>query len=166
MAGTVSNHATEPARTSTWDAGLDGYGSTHMDTLPQSVTLPTGCSSYRLSFWLHIDTAETTTSTEHDTLKVQMLKARVRCSLCLRRVRLWRGNAGRVGRQHELIRRCPAAPLSPGARAHRPTGYRYAGLPNNAPGARPAACSDPGRGAVSIPCRRRVGKSRIWRLRP
>ncbi|MFC5180004.1 M1 family metallopeptidase [Actinomadura harenae] len=40
-------------------ARLDGTGGTHTDTLSQSVTLPAGCSSASLSFWLHVDTDET-----------------------------------------------------------------------------------------------------------
>jgi hypothetical protein len=60
----------EPARTGTWNAWLDGYGAAHTDTLTQSVTLPTGCSGYDFSFWLHIDTAETGT-TAFDTLTVR-----------------------------------------------------------------------------------------------
>jgi hypothetical protein len=73
--GVVSNSSSEPPHSGSWDAWLDGYGTTHTDTLSQSVTLPTGCSSYQLSFWLHIDTAETTTSTAYDTLKVQVLNS-------------------------------------------------------------------------------------------
>ena len=65
----------EPPRSGTWNAWLDGYGSSHTDTLAQSVSLPAGCSSYSLSFWLHIDTSETTTSTAYDTLKVQVLNS-------------------------------------------------------------------------------------------
>ena len=34
-----------------------------------------GCSTYNLSFWLRIDTAETTTATKYDTLKVQLLNS-------------------------------------------------------------------------------------------
>lgn len=73
--GVVSNSSTEPARTGSWKAWLDGYGSTHTDTLSQAVTLPSGCSSYQLSFWLHIDTAETSTTTAYDTLKVDVLNS-------------------------------------------------------------------------------------------
>jgi PKD repeat protein len=73
--GIVNNGGSQPPHSGTWDAWLDGYGSTHTDTLSQSVTLPTGCSSYQLSFWLHIDTAETTTSTTYDTLNVQVLNS-------------------------------------------------------------------------------------------
>ncbi|TYC25547.1 MULTISPECIES: S8 family peptidase [unclassified Micromonospora] len=63
----------QPPRSGSWNAWLDGYGTSHTDTLAQTVSLPAGCSSYTLSFWLHIDTAETTTSTAYDTLRVQVL---------------------------------------------------------------------------------------------
>lgn len=71
----VSNSSSEPPHSGSWDAWLDGYGSTHTDTLSQSVTLPSGCSSYSLGFYLHVDTAETTTTTAYDTLKVQLLNS-------------------------------------------------------------------------------------------
>lgn len=59
-------------RTGTRDAYLNGYGSTHTDTLSQSVALPSGCTSYTLSFYLKITTAETTTTTQYDKLTVQV----------------------------------------------------------------------------------------------
>jgi hypothetical protein len=61
----------EPTHAGTWDAWLDGYGSSHTDSLSQSVTLPAGCTSYTVSFYLHIDTGETTTTTAYDTLTVK-----------------------------------------------------------------------------------------------
>jgi hypothetical protein len=61
----------EPTHSGTWNAWLDGYGTTHTDTLSQTVTLPAGCTSYTFSFWLHIDSAETTTTTQYDKLTVQ-----------------------------------------------------------------------------------------------
>ncbi|MFD8497214.1 M1 family metallopeptidase [Amycolatopsis sp. NPDC059657] len=61
----------EPAHGGTMEAKLGGRGTTHTDTLSQSVTLPTGCSSATLTYWAHIDTKETTTSTKYDTLVVQ-----------------------------------------------------------------------------------------------
>jgi hypothetical protein len=70
--GVVSNSSSEPPRSGSWDAWLDGYGSAHTDTLSQQVTLPSGCTTYALSFWLHVDTAEPTT-TAYDTLTVQIL---------------------------------------------------------------------------------------------
>ena len=54
-----------------WKAWLDGYGSTHTDTLSQSVSIPSGCGA-TLSFYLHIDSAETTTSTAYDKLTVKI----------------------------------------------------------------------------------------------
>ncbi len=73
--GVINNSSQEPPHSGSWDAWLDGYGTTHTDTLSQSVTLPTGCNSYNFSFWLHIDTAETSTTTAYDTLKVQVLNS-------------------------------------------------------------------------------------------
>ncbi|MFG2310600.1 M1 family aminopeptidase [Streptomyces sp. NPDC048566] len=53
-------------------AWLDGVGSTHTDTLSQSVTIPSGCDSASLTFWLHIDTSETTSSTAYDKLTAKI----------------------------------------------------------------------------------------------
>ena len=66
------NGSNQPAHSGTWDAWLDGYGRSHTDTLAQSVTIPTGCSSYTLSFYLHIDSAEGTTSVAYDKLTVTL----------------------------------------------------------------------------------------------
>ncbi|MFR9781103.1 hypothetical protein ACL02O_34345 [Micromonospora sp. MS34] len=65
----------QPTHSGTWDAWLDGYGTTHTDTLSQSVSLPAGCTSYNFTFWLHIDTSETTSSTAYDKLTVQVLNS-------------------------------------------------------------------------------------------
>lgn len=69
-AAMINSSSSEPAHSGGYDAWLDGSGSTRTDTLSQSVALPTGCTSLTLSFWLHVDTAETTTSTAYDTLTV------------------------------------------------------------------------------------------------
>ncbi len=69
-AGVVDSSSSEPAHAGSWKAWLDGYGRTHTDTLSQSVTVPSGCTSASLSFYLHIDTAETTASTAYDKLTV------------------------------------------------------------------------------------------------
>jgi subtilase family serine protease len=73
-AGVIGQYGSsgEPTHSGTWDAWLDGYGRAHTDTLSQSVTIPSGCSSYTLSFWLHIDTAERTTTTAYDKLTVTL----------------------------------------------------------------------------------------------
>jgi PKD repeat protein len=73
--GVINDLSYEPPHSGSWDAWLDGYGTTHTDTLSQSITLPTGCSNYNLSFWLHIDTAETTTTTAYDKLTVRVLNS-------------------------------------------------------------------------------------------
>jgi PLD-like domain len=73
--GVISNHSQEPPHSGSWDAWLDGYSSARTDTLAQTVTLPSGCGTYQLSFWLHIDTAQTTTTAADDTLTVQILNS-------------------------------------------------------------------------------------------
>jgi hypothetical protein len=65
--GVVSNNTSEPARTGSWKAWLDGYGTAHTDTLAQRVAIPAGCRA-TLTYWLHIDTSETTTTTQFDKL--------------------------------------------------------------------------------------------------
>jgi hypothetical protein len=69
--GVVDNLNGEPTHSGSWKAWLDGYGTSHTDTLSQTVTLPTGCASYTLAFWLHVDTAETSATTKFDTLVVR-----------------------------------------------------------------------------------------------
>ncbi|WP_436520935.1 M28 family peptidase [Actinoplanes sp. HUAS TT8] len=68
----AANTGDAAPRTGTRNAKLDGYGSTHTDTLSQSVTIPSGCTSYTLSFYLKITTSETTSSTQYDKLTVQV----------------------------------------------------------------------------------------------
>ncbi|MFE5036077.1 M4 family metallopeptidase [Streptomyces sp. NPDC056683] len=68
--GVITTDSGEAARTGSYKAWLDGYGSTHTDTLSQSVTIPSGCTATTFTFYLHIDTAETTTSTQYDKLTV------------------------------------------------------------------------------------------------
>ncbi|MFF7549472.1 hydrolase [Streptomyces canus] len=71
----ITNSTDESARTGSYYAWLAGYGSAHTDTLSQSVTVPAACTTAALSFYLHVDTAETSTSTAYDTLKVQVLNS-------------------------------------------------------------------------------------------
>ncbi len=71
--GVINNNvAKEPAHGGSWTAWLDGYGATHTDTVVQTVTIPSAASSASLSFWLHIDTKETSTTRAYDTLTVQV----------------------------------------------------------------------------------------------
>jgi hypothetical protein len=73
--GVITNSSSQSARTGSYYAWLDGYGTATSDTLSQSVTIPSDCTAAALSFYLHIDTAETSTSTAYDTLKVQVLNS-------------------------------------------------------------------------------------------
>ena len=68
----IDNSATRAPHTGAWKAWLDGYGTTHTDTLQQTVTIPSTIASATLSFWLHIDTQETTTTAANDTLQIQL----------------------------------------------------------------------------------------------
>ena len=43
--------------------------------MSQAITIPAACTGATFSFWLHIDTAETTKTTAYDTLKVQVLNS-------------------------------------------------------------------------------------------
>ncbi|MET8100927.1 M4 family metallopeptidase [Streptomyces sp. NPDC005236] len=67
--GVITNSSSQAAHGGSYKAWMDGYGSTHTDTLSQSVAVPSGCKA-TLTFYLHIDTAETTTSTAYDKLTV------------------------------------------------------------------------------------------------
>ncbi|PTL76342.1 M4 family metallopeptidase [Vitiosangium sp. GDMCC 1.1324] len=66
--GTTSGSA---PRTGTYKAYLDGYATTHTDTLYQQITIPSTACSANFSFWLKITTSETG-STAYDTLTVQV----------------------------------------------------------------------------------------------
>jgi len=70
--GVINNSTSEPPHTGTWNAWLDGYGTTHTDTVSQQVAIPSTVTTATLAFWLHVDTAETSTTTAFDTLKVQV----------------------------------------------------------------------------------------------
>ncbi|MDH6142934.1 hypothetical protein P3T35_004962 [Kitasatospora sp. GP30] len=64
-----SDLSSEPSHSGNYDAWLDGYGSAHTDKLAQTVTVPAGCKA-SLSFWLHVDTANTSGAAQ-DTLTVK-----------------------------------------------------------------------------------------------
>lgn len=59
------------SRTGSGYAWLDGYGTTHTDTLSQSVTVKSGCHA-TLTYYLYITTQETTTTYAYDTLKLSI----------------------------------------------------------------------------------------------
>ena len=69
----INNGSAERPHGGAWNAWLDGHGTTHTDTLSQQVAIPATATTAALSYWLHVDTAETTTTKAYDTLKVQLL---------------------------------------------------------------------------------------------
>lgn len=70
--GVIDNTTAQPARTGAWKAWMNGWGSTHTDTLSQTVTIPANATRATLSYWLYVYTAETTASIAYDTLTVQL----------------------------------------------------------------------------------------------
>jgi hypothetical protein len=71
-AGVIDSSTGRPARTGSWKAWLCGYGTTHTDNLSQDVTIPSSAASATLTFWVRIDSAETTTTIAYDRLNVQI----------------------------------------------------------------------------------------------
>ncbi len=70
--GVIDNSGGEPTHGGWWNAWLDGYGSAHTDTLSQTVTIPTSATTATLSFWLLVDSTETSTTKAYDTLTLQV----------------------------------------------------------------------------------------------
>ncbi|WUH89928.1 putative Ig domain-containing protein [Streptomyces sp. NBC_00433] len=68
--GVIDNSTDAPAHSGSYKAWLDGYGTTHTDTVSQSVTVPATCTSATLTFYLYVDSSETTTTTAYDKLTV------------------------------------------------------------------------------------------------
>jgi hypothetical protein len=66
------NTGTGAPHTGTWDAWLDGYGRTHTDTLSQTVKVAAGCTKATISFWMNVNTSETTSTAANDVLKVTL----------------------------------------------------------------------------------------------
>ncbi|MEW2076149.1 M28 family peptidase [Streptomyces sp. NPDC013433] len=68
--GSIGAHSGQAAHTGTRFAWLAGYGSTRTESISQTVTVPAGCTRAALSYWLHIDTAESG-STPYDRFTVK-----------------------------------------------------------------------------------------------
>jgi subtilisin family serine protease len=71
-AGVIDSSTSRPSRTGLWKAWLCGYGATHTDYVYQNVTIPATANTATLSFWIRIDSAETTTSIQYDLFRVQI----------------------------------------------------------------------------------------------
>jgi hypothetical protein len=70
--GVIDNSTTQAARTGSYKAWMNGYGSAHTDTLYQQIAIPSSATTVTLSFWLKVVSDETTTTQAYDTLKVQV----------------------------------------------------------------------------------------------
>ena len=70
--GAIGTWSGEPAYAGTKNAWLGGNGTTTTETLYQQIAIPSTATSATLTFQLHIDTAETTTTTAYDKLAVQV----------------------------------------------------------------------------------------------
>jgi subtilisin family serine protease len=68
--GVIDSSTGAAARTGSWKAWLNGYGTTRTDSAYQTVAVPAGACSASLTFWLRITSAETTTTTAYDRLTV------------------------------------------------------------------------------------------------
>ena len=68
----IGTWTAQPARTGTKNAWLMGNGKTTTESLRQTITIPSTATSATLTFYLHIDTAETTTSTQYDKFYVRV----------------------------------------------------------------------------------------------
>lgn len=70
--GVIDNSTLQPARTGLWKAWMNGWGSSHTDTLSQTATIPADASKATLSYWIYVYTAETSTTIAYDKLAVQL----------------------------------------------------------------------------------------------
>ncbi|HEX7708238.1 MAG TPA: S8 family serine peptidase [Thermoanaerobaculia bacterium] len=73
--GVITNSTSRTPQAGSWYAWLCGYGKSTTDYAYQQVTIPSGATAATLSFYLKIDSAETTTTTAYDNLSVQVLNS-------------------------------------------------------------------------------------------
>ncbi|MGC4940551.1 M28 family peptidase [Kribbella sp. DT2] len=71
--GVITNSSSKPAHGGSYKAWLQGNGRSSTENVGQSVAIPASAGAASLSFWVRIDTAETTGSTVYDTVKVQVV---------------------------------------------------------------------------------------------
>ena len=76
--GVITNDPGATPHSGAYYAWLDGYGTSHTDSVSQSVTIPAAASATLSFYALRISSDETTTSTAYDTLKVQVTSAGAR----------------------------------------------------------------------------------------
>ncbi|HEU5144796.1 MAG TPA: M4 family metallopeptidase [Dermatophilaceae bacterium] len=70
--GPITNNTGRPAHSGSWKLWLGGNGSTASEYEQQSFTVPSTATTPTLTYWIRIDTSETTTSTQYDKATVQI----------------------------------------------------------------------------------------------
>jgi Zn-dependent metalloprotease len=70
--GPITNNTGRPAHSGSWKLWLGGNGSTASEYEQQSFTVPSSATSPTVTYWIRIDTSETTTSTQYDKATVQV----------------------------------------------------------------------------------------------
>ena len=70
--GPITNNTGRPARTGSWKLWLGGNGTTASENESQTFAVPSTATSPTLTYYIRIDTAETTTTTAYDTATVQI----------------------------------------------------------------------------------------------
>ena len=71
-ADVVTNLAGRRPHSGAYYAWLGGYGTTHTDTLSQSVTIPADAQKVTLAFWLSVATTETTSTDRYDEMNLEI----------------------------------------------------------------------------------------------
>jgi hypothetical protein len=71
-AGVIDDSTRTPGRTGAWKAWMLGYGSTHTDSLSQTVSIPADACTVTLKFWLKVASSEPSATQAYDTVTVQL----------------------------------------------------------------------------------------------
>jgi subtilase family serine protease len=64
-----------PAQAGNYLAWLDGYGTSHTDTVAQKVTIPATCASATFTYWVEVNSTASSSSRASNTLKLQVLNS-------------------------------------------------------------------------------------------
>ena len=70
--GPITNNTGRPAHSGTWKLWLGGNGTTASENESQTFAVPATATSPTLTYWIRIDTSETTTTTQYDKATVSL----------------------------------------------------------------------------------------------
>lgn len=73
--GVITSSTARPTHGGSWWAYFGGNGRTTTENLYQQVSIPASATSASVSYWVRIDTAETTAYTAYDKLQLQVLNS-------------------------------------------------------------------------------------------